>query len=200
MFVVWNIFFKVLNVEQYDWTKSRIFFPPEKTYLAKTQRRGSLTAKSFNTVLCHMVEKKSESLPAARVSESVTGKLGLHVTEKVYTIDGESHLIIFCLPPRRWIRTSRAALPSLNRKLSGTSGMTAQAVWRQQQILPWRIGNYCSKRSWSKCTHNQDKLVTSSLRQTLRVPFCRHLAHFTVCVTHTSREAIKCSFERNNPN
>lgn len=162
------------------------YFPWERTFFGKNTKTQSLTAMNSSIAL--------ESVPAQKC-QSVTKKMGIYVTEEIYTIDGESGLIILSLFSRRWIHSFRATLLSLNRKLSGTSGMTAQAVWRQPQILPGRIGNDCSKRSLSKCSHTKtnlsrlcsDKHVAPFHKQ----PVCfRHLAHFTVCVIHTSNKAI----------
>lgn len=117
---------------------------------------------------CSVTKKKKQKCASTRVSnydgEKKSVYISIYVTEEICTIDGESGLIIWCLFSRqpRWIRSFKAALLSLNRKLSGTSGMTAQAAWRQEQILPGRIGNDCSKRSLSKCSHTKTNL--SSLR------------------------------------
>lgn len=132
----------------------------------KNTETWSLTAKRASA-LCSVTKKKKWKCASTRVSNYDGEKkmcIYLYVTEEICTIDGESRLIISCLFSRqpRWIRSFKAALLSLNRKLSGTSGMTAQAVWRQEQILPGRIGNDCSKRSLSKCSHTKTNL--SSLR------------------------------------
>lgn len=145
---------KWFNRVKQHWTKTCLFHLKE--HLWKKHRGTKFDSQELQHSLRHT---EKEKVCQHKSVKEWRKKMGLYVTEEIYTDDWRgiwAHHAVSLLTSQS--RGFRAALLSLNRKLSGTSGMTAQAVWRQQQILPGRIGNDCGERSLSKCSHTKTNL------------------------------------------